>query len=106
MRKPTRGEVRKAVIGSLYTHPVEEAIADAVMALFEDKPTPKWEGEFDKLFGNSHLLVPEGVNLFDGKCHDVKAPVKDFIREKLRELREDCHPDDYRAGPVKEKWGL
>lgn len=121
MRKPTREEVIRTL--DAYKFYCVDTVAMKVMALFEDKPEvpqflhcpkcgcvgsispnpnkpiPKWEEEFGGLL-NEHAYF------CNGETEGTYSPIKDFIREKLRELREDCHPDRYRAGPVKEKWGL
>lgn len=115
MKMPTRKDVEKAIHagwrntpfrnGNEGPYPIrcdtESLMVDSVMALLEDKPTPKWEEEFETLFCAG--AVPSLVEY------------KDFIREKLREFGVDCGifcwPLDVTqktltTDEIRKKWGL
>ena len=111
MRKPTREEVRKAVDYAadwpVATSGARARITDAVMALLEDKPLPKWEKELRQLF---HVL-PSNRGCFEPPfvmaCETDR--LKDFIRKTLREFSDDIEghiigSDKYNS--LKKKYGL
>lgn len=132
MRKPTREEVKKAIseaydrLHADRTGTSGDYIADAIMALLEDKPTPKWEEGFNDLWADLSNNVA-GEKRGYPPLTSQPAILKDFIREKLREFSKDCIPNlitpqhnaNYERGfadcshyyedkrnDAKKKWGL
>lgn len=110
MRKPTREELIRCLDGKKFYR--IETIADAVMALFEDKPkVVKWEEEYFKKYTICQRKYPnDNYHPNDMIFEIVFKPnaineIPDFIRTTLREMYEDCGSklDD---DEIKQKYGL